>query len=208
MLAVLVLVPLGCGAPSEAGPVDASGRAPSNVLSAHPDAAFCAGHLADCGKQSARCRAVYGVPYDEVRSDGTRCIRARSKAPSPGEEYPLVQCIALTRADTLGSDQVIDPATGRCVAVSVYETSPTWSPCEEFLPVCEATAGGPCIDDRYSDAGTSGSGVRGCFTPCDTVADCPAGSACSYMGLFQGGDFECNNRAKVCRKEPLDMCGP
>ncbi|MBL8720421.1 MAG: hypothetical protein JNL79_30835 [Myxococcales bacterium] len=208
MRVVLAVVLLGCSSTREPAPVDASTRAPSNVLSAHPDAKFCADHLADCEKQSTRCRPVYGVIYDEERSDGTRCIAARSKPLEAGETRPIVQCIPRDGSDALGSDQVVDPASGHCVAVSVFATSPRWSPCEDFMPVCEPTAGGKCIDDRYEDAGTSGSGVRGCFTPCDTAADCPAGAFCSFMGLFQGGDWECNSRAKVCRSEPLDMCGP
>lgn len=206
----LALVLLGCGSSSapEAAPIDASTRAPSNILSSHPDAKFCADHLADCEKQSTRCMPVGGVIYDEERSDGTRCITSRAKRLDAGEAYPIVQCIPRDESGALGSDQRVDPASGHCVGVPVFKTSPQWSPCEDFMPVCEPTAGGKCIDDRYEDAGTSGSGVRGCFTPCDTAADCPARSFCSFMGLFQGGDWECNARAKVCRSEPLDMCGP
>lgn len=205
---LVAAVLLGCSGTPEAPSVDASTRAPSNVLSAHPDAKFCADHLADCEKQSARCQPVVGVSYDKELSDGTRCITSRSTPPDGGGGYPVVQCIPRDVSGALGSDQVIHPATGHCVAVAVFRTSPQWSPCEDFLPVCEPTAGGKCIDDRFEDAGTYGSGVRGCFTPCDTAADCPPAKFCSFMGLFQGGDFECNARAKVCRTEPLDMCGP
>lgn len=47
-----------------------------------------------------------------------------------------------------------------------------------------------------------------CYQRCDTDADCtnPERPYCSELGLFERGDFNCNNSVKICRSVCRDDC--
>src|SRR5437762_2273475 len=46
-----------------------------------------------------------------------------------------------------------------------------------------------------------------CHATCASDADCPADHPfCRELGLYAGGDFNCNDKVLVCRAEDRDDC--
>jgi len=92
-------------------------------------------------------------------------------------------------------------------------------------PTCETPAPlemGPCDDGYFlyddpicgpwpPDAGPPMCGEAGdgrCHQECRTDADCtdPCRPLCRRLGLFNGGDFNCNRVITICRAEDIDHC--
>jgi hypothetical protein len=45
------------------------------------------------------------------------------------------------------------------------------------------------------------------YLECKVDADCPAGAPfCRTLGLFKGGDFNCNATVRICRPTAQDDC--
>ena len=70
-----------------------------------------------------------------------------------------------------------------------------------------------CSGPRESDGGYHGSctekGDKKCYRLCESSGDCGDdfnGPNCSRLGLFNGGDWNCNESVKVCRQKQADDC--
>src|SRR2546423_15662012 len=52
-------------------------------------------------------------------------------------------------------------------------------------------------------------GTGDCYARCTTDANCSADAPfCRLLGLYSGGDFNCNASVRVCRPVDRNDCGP
>ncbi len=83
----------------------------------------------------------------------------------------------------------------------------------ERLDQPEACAADWFLWDDYSGGPPphAGGGLEGdnrCYQRCGTNDDCkdPARPFCSILGLFKGGDYQCNGGVRVCRCKQRNDC--
>jgi hypothetical protein len=79
------------------------------------------------------------------------------------------------------------------------------SPCADGYYLYADSIGGPGPDGTFS---SSPVGDQLCHQSCETDADCsdPCRPACHTLGLFSGGDWNCNGRVRVCGTRSFDDC--
>jgi len=78
-------------------------------------------------------------------------------------------------------------------------------PCPDGYYLYADRVGGPDPGGGHSSAPV---GDQLCHQICKTDADCtdPCHPSCHTLGLFAGGDYNCNSKVRVCGTETVDHC--
>jgi hypothetical protein len=109
-------------------------------------------------------------------------------------------------------DAAVDSAAHACNEAAAPEPLPVGGSCgaDQYLYVDQG-CDGP-IPSPELEAGVTGTcddvGDGRCHRRCATDSDCtdPCRPFCSILGLFDGGDYNCNAGVRICREKPKDDC--
>lgn len=114
----------------------------------------------------------------------------------------LVLAVLVAMGCSSSHPEESDAAMARCEVPAPLAAAPCAAGYFAYVdPVC-----GPTPPDAGSMCGEGGDGL--CHQECETDADCtdPCRPLCRRLGLFDGGDFNCNRVVTVCSAEDRNDC--
>lgn len=119
-------------------------------------------------------------------------------ATTGGIDHSSTTACAVDAGTTCATDE---QKTRTCTAPKPLASSP----CADGYYLYADSIGGPLPGGGFS---SSPVGDQLCHQRCETDADCtdPCRPACHTLGLFSGGDWNCNGRVRVCDTHRVDDC--